>query len=218
MPIQHVIFDLDGTLTDSRLGITRCWAHALTALGRVAPPLHELERYIGPPTREVAAELFATGDAELIERAVASYRERFATVGLLENKVYPGVDALLTELAARGLEQWICTSKPRVYAERIAEHFGFTRAVRGVYGPELDGTPGGKDQLLALLLQRERIVPSSAVMIGDRRHDAEAAHGNGTRCIGVLYGYGSRAELQAAGAEQLCVSVTELSAAVVALA
>jgi phosphoglycolate phosphatase len=148
---------------------------------------------------------------------VATYRERFATVGLFENELYPGIDALLPELAKRGYTQWICTSKPRVYAEKIAEHFGFTRYVRGVYGPEFDGTPGGKDQLLALLLEREQIAPASAVMIGDRRHDAEAAHHVGAHCIGVLYGYGSQPELEAASVEQLCVSVAELSAAIAAL-
>jgi phosphoglycolate phosphatase len=208
--LRYVLFDLDGTLTDSRSGITRSWAHALTSLGREAPALAALEQYIGPPTREVARQLLGSDDPVLVERCVASYRERYATVGLFENAVYPGIDALLPALAADGYTLLICTSKPTVYARRIAEHYGFVRWLRAVYGCELDGTRGDKTELLAYLLEQERIAPETAVMIGDRMHDMHAAQHVGVHAIGVLYGFGSREELIGAGAGMLCESASEI--------
>jgi len=210
--IEHVIFDLDGTLTDPRLGITRCWAHALTELGYQTPPLSELERFIGPPIRKVAAELFATQDDGLIEQAIRVYRERFATVGLFENEVYAGIDALLPELSERGCTLWVCTAKPWVFAEQIVQHFGFSRWLRRVYGPELDGTREDKSELLRYLIERESLPPSAAVMIGDRKHDALAANTNGVAAVGVLYGFGDVEELTSAGVQRLCTTVEDLRA------
>jgi phosphoglycolate phosphatase len=215
--ITNIVFDLDGTLTDSRLGITRSWAHALEKLGYEPPSLQALEQCIGPPTREVARQLLGTQDAALVERAVACYRERFATIGLFENEVYLGIPELLVQLTAAGCALYVCTSKPHVYATQIAYHFGFSASLRAVYGPELDGTRGEKTELLSHLLARERFMAESAVMVGDRRHDVEAARHVGMRNIGVLYGFGSRQELATAGAEQLCASVGDLAAALHAL-
>jgi len=210
--IEHVIFDLDGTLTDPSLGITRCWAHALTQLGYPSPPLPELERFIGPSIRQVAAELFATQDDALIERAISVYRERFSTVGLFENEVYAGIDALLPELSERGCTLWLCTAKPWVFAEQIVRHFGFSSWLRRVYGPELDGTREDKSELLRYLIARESLPASASVMIGDRKHDALAANANGLASVGVLYGFGDEAELKAAGAQRLCATVEALRA------
>ena len=217
MQTEHVIFDLDGTLTDPREGITRSYAHALSVLGLPVPQLSELTRFIGPPTREVVSELLSTRDPARIERAVEIYRERFARVGLFENEVFPGMNSVLEQLSARGHSLWICTSKPGVYAQRIAEHFGFTRSVRAVYGCELDGTRADKAELLAYLLQREAIAAPSAVMVGDRMHDVRAARLCGVRSIGVLYGFGSEQELRDAGADRLCATVAELSAVIAQL-
>jgi phosphoglycolate phosphatase len=215
--LEHVIFDLDGTLTDPREGITRSYAHALTVLGRPVPPLAEFERFIGPPTREVLSDLLETQDRELIERAVAIYRERFSTVGLFENAAYPGILSLLKELRERGYTSWVCTSKPTVYAEPIAQHFGFTPWLRTVYGCELDGTRADKAELLAYLIEREQIAPTRAVMIGDRKHDLRAAQLCGVHSIGVLYGFGSELELVTAGAQRLCASVSALLPAILSL-
>jgi phosphoglycolate phosphatase len=217
MLTEHVIFDLDGTLTDPREGITRSYAHALEVLGYPVPPLAELTRFIGPPTREVVGELLGTADSELIERAVTIYRERFGRVGLYENEVYAGMNQLLAQLAARGHSLWICTSKPSVYAQPIAQHFGFTRSLRAVYGCELDGTRADKAELLAYLLEHEAIAPERAVMIGDRMHDIRAARVCGIRSIGVLYGFGSRQELSDAGADWLCDAVSDLAALIAQL-
>jgi len=217
MLTRHLIFDLDGTLTDPREGITRSYAHALEVLGYAAPKLSDLTRFIGPPAREVLAELLGTQDSARIEQAMALYRERFGEVGLFENEPYAGMNELLTGLALRGHTLWVCTSKPTVYARRIAEHFGFTRSLRAVYGCELDGTRADKAELLAYLLEREEIPAANAVMIGDRLHDIRAARMCGVRSIGVLYGFGSREELAHAGADQLCATVAELAGVIARL-
>jgi phosphoglycolate phosphatase len=212
--MQHVIFDLDGTLTDPREGITRCWAHAVRELGREPPPLAAMERYIGPPTRDVAGDLLGSDDPGLIERMVTIYRERFAKLGLFENVLFPGIPALLAQLQAEGRSLWVCTSKPEVYALRILEHFELMRFFQHVYGCELDGTRGHKVELLTYLLEREHIRPRSAVMIGDREHDVRAARATDAHSIGVLYGFGSQAELERAGAERICARVEELAATI----
>lgn len=213
----HLIFDLDGTLTDPREGITRCYVHALEQLGLPPPAAHTLERYIGPSIREVLAELLATTDAARIERAVEIYRERFATVGLFENFPYPDVHATLRALTDAGFASWVCTSKPRVYAERILAHFELASHFRGVYGCELDGAFSDKAELLAHLLEREAIAPATAIMVGDRKHDMRAARLNGTHCIGVTYGFGDLVELQAAGALGYCAQFSELPGAIAAI-
>jgi phosphoglycolate phosphatase len=215
--LEHVIFDLDGTLTDPRTGITRSWAYMLERLGRTAPPLDSLERFIGPPTREVASELLGTDDPADLERAVAIYRERFSSLGLYENLVYDGIADALARLSQQGYALWVCTSKPHVYARRILEHFDLLARFRGVYGPELDGTRADKVDLLAYLLPRESIDPARAVMIGDRMHDIRAARQCGLRSLGVTYGFGSIEELTAAGADALCTSVAELPSAIARL-
>jgi phosphoglycolate phosphatase len=217
MLTQDVIFDLDGTLTDPREGITRSYAHTLDLLGYPVPELSSLTRFIGPPTREVLAELLGTQDSARIEQGVAIYRERFGEVGLFENEPYAGMNELLATLAQRGHTLWVCTSKPTVYAQRIAEHFGFMPSLRAVYGCELDGTRADKADLLAYLLERESIPAQHAVMIGDRLHDIRAARACGVRSIGVLYGFGSREELTQAGADHLCATVTELAHAIARL-
>jgi phosphoglycolate phosphatase len=214
---RHLVFDLDGTLTDPREGITRCYVHALEQLGLTAPAAKELEKYIGPSVREVLAELLATTDAARIERAVTLYRERFATVGLFENFPYPEVHATLRALTEAGFVLWVCTSKPSIYAQRILEHFELAQYFRGVYGCELDGALSDKAELLAHLLEREAITPSSAVMIGDRKYDVRAAQLNGTHCIGVLYGFGDSTELREAGAAATCEQFCDLPSVIAAL-
>lgn len=216
--LEHLIFDLDGTLTDPRSGITRSWAYMLERLGRQSPPLQEMERFIGPPTREVASELLGTQDPTQLERAVAIYRERFSSVGLYENLVFPGIADVLAGLHQQGYALWVCTSKPHVYARRILEHFALLAHFRAVYGPELDGTHGDKAELLAHLLLREGIDSAAAVMIGDRMHDIRAARASGVRSLGVTYGFGSLEELTTAGADAICASVAELPGAIARLA
>jgi phosphoglycolate phosphatase len=205
-----VLLDLDGTLTDPRPGIVQCIRYALERLGRPCPADEALVASIGPPLRNAFASLLPSGDRTLIEQAVGLYRERFATVGLYENEVYDGIPAMLDVLGNGGRRLFVATSKPAVFAERIVRHFALDHHFAGVYGPDLDGRLDDKAQLLAHLLETERLAAGAAIMVGDRAADVIAARANGVRVIGALWGYGSREELLDAGASALCLSPGEL--------
>jgi phosphoglycolate phosphatase len=204
-----LLFDLDGTLTDPGPGITRCIQHALARLGRRSPRAAHLTWCIGPPLKESLARLLETSDAALTEDALALYRERYASVGMFENAVYPEVREGLAQLSGAGHRLWVATSKPHVYARRILAHFGLLELFVDVYGSELSGERAEKASLLRHVLAVEAF-ERPPTMVGDRRHDVEGAHANGLRAIGVLWGYGSEAELRAAGADALVASMPEL--------
>ncbi len=215
MPFRNVLFDLDGTLTDPAEGITRCYAHALERLGRTPPARAELLRFIGPPMRENFAATLGD-DREMIERAVVFYRERFATVGLYENAVYPGVREMLSSLRGAGLRLHVATSKMTEYSVRIVEHFGLAEFFVSVHGATPDGGLDDKAELLARLLRVEEIDAAESVMVGDREHDIRAASRNNVASVGVTYGYGSRAELAAAGADFILDTPSEVAALLLA--
>ena len=212
MSLSNILFDLDGTLTEPALGITNCYRFALESLGLPAPAQSELLKFIGPPLRENFAGILGTTDAELIERAVALYRVRFARVGLYENGVYAGVREMLGELRAAGLRLFVATSKLTEYSVRVLEHFGLAHFFVSVHGTARDGSLDDKALLVARLLRDEGLAPSESVMIGDREHDIVAARRNSLRAVGVAYGYGSRAELAGAGADFVCDSPAEVAA------
>ncbi len=216
--MKAILFDLDGTLTDPREGITRSLAHAMERMGLAPPPVESLTFAIGPPLRASLAQLLGTEEREAVERALAFYRERFADVGLFENAPYEGIAETLTGLAAGGATLLVATSKPRVYAERILRHFGLEGHFAAVHGCELDGTREDKRDLLAHLLPHHGIAPEGCAMVGDRGADMRAALHHGAAALGVLWGYGSRAELEAAGAHALCATPLELPAALARLA
>lgn len=205
-----LFFDLDGTLTDSRPGILTSMRLALTAMGLTAPPDETLVRFIGPPTQDAFRELLGSSDPDLNARAIAQYRERFSRVGIFENSVYPGVLLGLQRLRERGLPLYVVTSKPEVYANRIIDHFELRSYFQRVYGSELSGERSQKGELIKHVLERERLPNSEVCMIGDRLHDIRGAKQNGVRSAGVLWGYGSRSELEEAGADQLFESMSEL--------
>ncbi len=208
--LPAVLFDLDGTLTDPAIGITRCLTFALGSLGKPVPPETELRACIGPPLQKTLPLLLQSDDPSLAQKALYLYRERFATVGKYENFIYPGIPEVLETLRAEGHPLFVATSKPAIYARDILAHFGLDSFFAGVYGSELTGERSDKTDLLAYPLAQEKRNPADCVMIGDRRHDVEGAHSNGMRCIGVTWGYGYRQELLAAGADSLCDTVAEL--------
>lgn len=213
--MRYLFFDLDGTLTNPAAGVIASMQHALRAMSR--PPLadEELRRLIGPPLREGFRRILATDDAELIETAVGHFRERFAPIGIFENELYRGIPEALGELQADGYRMCIVTSKAAVYAERIVDHFGLRGFFTAVYGAELSGERSVKAELIAHALERERVAASQACMIGDREHDitGAAAHA-GMVGLGVLWGYGTRDELEQAGASAIVERVEALRAAV----
>jgi phosphoglycolate phosphatase len=194
MHYQTILFDLDGTLTDPREGITRSVQYALAKLGIDEPDLAALEHFIGPPLLQCFMASYALDEATAWQ-AVNHYRERFKVTGLYENRLFDGVPALLGELAGQGRTLYIATSKPSVFAEEIARHFGFAGHFKRIYGSELDGTRTDKVALLAHLLECEELAPQTTLMIGDRKHDLIGARRNGLDAAAVGYGFGSYAEL-----------------------
>jgi phosphoglycolate phosphatase len=211
--MKAILFDLDGTLTDPREGITRSIAYALERMGLMPPPLDELTFAIGPPLRRSLAILLRDETPAAVERALALYRERFADVGLFENAVYDGIAETLAALGQSGATLFVATSKPRVYAERIVRHFALDGHFAAIHGCELDGTREDKRDLLAHLLPHHGVMPGDAAMIGDRGADMVAARHHGVRAVGVLWGYGTRDELEGAGAQVLCQRPGELATA-----
>ena len=207
-----LLFDLDGTLTDPRPGIVRCMKHALDTLRAPCPSDDVLASFIGPPLRETFATLLETSNRSLVERALALYREEYADTGLFENRIYAGVGQMLDEARGAASAAFVATLKPKLYADRIVRRLGLEPYFAGVYGPELEGRFDDKVDLLAHLLETEKVSPERAVMIGDRAGDIVAARANRVRSIGVLWGYGSQAELTDAGADGLCGSPAELAA------
>jgi phosphoglycolate phosphatase len=201
-----VLFDLDGTLTDSRSGITACIRHALDRLGRACPDDEALAVYIGPPLRGTLSTLLGTTDPALIETAVGHYRRRYDTIGLFENRVYDDVPAMLEALARRGHAMAVATAKMRHAATRIVEHFGLAAHFTAVYGAEPGGRFDAKADLLAHLIETGVVRAERTVMVGDRASDIAAAKSNRIRSIGALWGYGEPGELVAAGADVLCES------------
>lgn len=193
---RTVLFDLDGTLTDPKLGITRCIQYALSELGYKPPDANELHWCIGPPLKSSFSQLLQTSDDTLIQEAISLYRSRFSTIGLFENSLYPQIPETLKIIRAAGYQTFVATSKPQIYATRIIEYFDLAPLFDGVYGSELDGNRSVKGDLISYILEQESLLPSTVVMVGDRSHDIIGAKKNNIASIGVTYGYGSREELE----------------------
>ena len=207
--MDAIFFDLDGTLTDPKPGITGSIQYALQKLDHpIIPTEDELTWCIGPPLRASFARIL--GGEDQADRAVALYRERFSDIGLYENGVYDGIGEVLTTLSQSGRRLFVATSKPHVFATRIVEHFGLRHHFEHVFGSELDGTRVDKSDLLQYALEIAAVDPSKTLMIGDRSHDMVGAGNNGMKGIGVLYGYGSKDELIGAGALRVCASPQEI--------
>ncbi|MCL2373529.1 MAG: HAD family hydrolase [Defluviitaleaceae bacterium] len=205
------LFDLDGTLTDPKVGITKSVKHALAHFGIEVPSLDALEKFIGPPLRDSFREFYGFTPEEA-ELAVAKYREYFPTKGIFENELYPGIMETLAKLQAHNITMAMATSKPTIYAEIIAEHFGFKRYFTAIIGSELDGRRGKKSEVIEYVLEtldpKRQMKP---IMIGDRNYDIIGANETAISSIGVTWGYGSQAELAAAGATFIAGSPGELS-------
>lgn len=212
-----VLFDLDGTLTDPKVGIVRSILYALDRLDAAAPGEDTLDWCIGPPLAGSFVELLGTKDPARVAEAVRLYRERFSRIGIYENRVYPGIADALARLRSLDIPLFVATSKPRVFARRVVQHFEIAFLFDGVYGSELDGHLSAKGELIAHVLQAESLSPGSTIMVGDREHDVIGARENGVPCLGVTYGYGSAEELDEAGAAALCDRPTGIAEAVLSL-
>ena len=206
---QNILFDLDGTLTDPREGITRSVQHALAQLGIDEPDLQALEHFIGPPLLQCFMQTYGF-DEGTAWQAVGHYRERFREVGLYENRLFDGVGELLELLLMQNRTLYIATSKPTVFASEIARHFDFARHFKLIYGSELDGTRTDKVELIAHLLSEQALPLETTLMIGDRKHDLIGARRNGLDAAAVGYGFGSVEELQAEGPRYHFATLAEL--------
>jgi phosphoglycolate phosphatase len=207
-----ILFDLDGTLTDPRVAITTSITHALRELGAEPPPIDELLWCIGPPIRESVGKLLGADRAHLVERAVEIYRARYMIEGVRETFVYPAVEAILRRLSRSGSKLYLATSKYVVFAEEVLTAFSLRDYFTAVFGSERDGTLAGKTELIRFVLENIETPADRTVMIGDREHDIVGARSNGVFSIGVTYGYGSREELERAGADAVCDTPEEILA------
>lgn len=210
MSTYAILFDLDGTLTDPKLGITRCIQFALSELGYRPPDADELHWCIGPPIKDSFSLLLKTLDDTVLEQAISLYRSRFATIGLFENSLYPQILKILDAIRFAGYKTFVATSKPHIYAKQIIDHFGLSLLFNGVYGSELDGTRSVKGDLIYHILVTEQLLPSHVVMVGDRSHDMIGAKHNHLTAIGVTYGYGTEEELKTHGADLIAYSPDDI--------
>lgn len=208
MKYRHLFFDLDGTLTDPGLGITNSVMHALRRLGIEETDRTKLYSFIGPPLRESFAKYYGIQDWQ---QAIAYYREYFAETGIFENEVYPGIEEFLAAAKKAGYVLCVSSSKPEPFVERILEHFRLRKYFSVVAGATMDEKIDSKEAVLAMAIERAGADKASSVIIGDRRNDIEGGHFCGIDAIGVLWGYGSREELETAGADRLVATIGELS-------
>ena len=204
---RTILFDLDGTLTDSAEGVINSAQYALAQLGLPVPDRKDMDFIVGPPLRDSFLRL---GVAEAdVEKAVELYRVRYVPAGMFENTPYPGIPAMLAALKDAGHELYVATSKPGGMATEILQKFNLAGYFDKIYGASLDGTRDTKDSVIAYLLEemgsREHII-----MVGDTHYDVLGAAAHGIQTIGVAWGYGKVEDIKAAGAKCIVRSPSEL--------
>ena len=208
--MKYILIDLDGTITDPKIGITKSVQYALKSFGIQVEDLDTLCRHIGPPLRSSFMEFYGF-DEEQAEEAIVKYREYYTVTGIYENEVYQGMENFLARLKAAGRTLIVATSKPEVFAKIILEHFELSRYFDDICGATLDYSRSTKEQVIRYALDKNQITDySQVVMVGDRLHDIEGAKAVGLASVGVLYGYGSREELEESGADQISETVEDL--------
>ena len=210
MNYKTAIFDLDGTITDSGPGIMNAIRYAVKKRGLPDVPEEVLRSFIGPPLKEQFRSVFGLSDDEGTIM-VATYREYYGEKGIFENRVYDGVPEVFQKLQEAGVRILMATSKPEKYAKQIAEHFGFDKYFYFIGGACMDRRRTDKHDVIEYVIDSCKVCRENTVMIGDRRHDMIGASKAGIRSIGVLYGYGSREELERAGADMIAVTPDDIS-------
>lgn len=214
-PVRSVLLDLDGTLIDSQPGIVASCVAALRALGH--HPSEALDIAIGPPLEDVLRALLQSYGDDRIDEAVVAYRQHYGESGLLGSEPYPGIRGALEDMRQTGLRIYLATSKREVFARRILENLNLAAYFDGIYGSVPGGKLDHKPELLAHILSEQDIRASHSLMVGDRRHDIIGARAVNMRGLGVLWGYGSRDELEAAGADRLVERTADLARMVLSM-
>jgi phosphoglycolate phosphatase len=216
-PACSVLLDLDGTLVDSQPGILASCMAALRALGHEPAEILDIKRVIGPPLEDVLQFLLQPYGDDRIGEAVLAYRQHYGEIGLFGSELYPGIGASLEAMQQAGLRIYLATSKRETFARCILEHLGLAPYFEGIHGSVPGGELDHKPELLAHILSEHGISPAHSLMVGDRRHDISGAHAVGMRGLGVLWGYGTRDELETAGADRLVESTDDLARAVLSM-
>ena len=215
--VDIIFFDLDGTLTDPKEGITNCVRYALRSVGIDETNMNRLMRFIGPPLKDSFMEFYGFCEEDA-KKLTEKYRERFSTVGLYENSLYDGVSIMLKTLKDAGKTIVLATAKPIVFAKRILEHFDIAKYFDLMCGAELDGSVNHKHEVISLAIvklntpDRTRII-----MVGDRKQDIEGAKMNKIKSVGVSFGYAEDGELETAGADYISDSMNELTTLLLSL-
>ena len=209
--IRNILIDLDGTLTDPKVGITTSARYGLNKIGHPIADDVNIDWIIGPPLQASLAKILNVAvDDVLAEQALMGYRKRFAVTGLYENHVFDDVAETLKTLQQQGYRLFLATAKPEVYARQILEHFELLQYFVHPYGSELNGERTNKAELIAYIIEKEQLKPEECLMVGDREHDIFGARHNGIETIAVEYGYGTDEELTAAQPKARIESFAEL--------
>ena len=208
--MEYILMDLDGTLTNSKEGITKCLQYALEYFGVQIDNLNSLEKYIGPPLEQTFREGFGFGK-EQAEVAIDKYRERYVPKGMYENRLYAGMEDALQRLKESGKVLIVATSKPEKFAITILKHFGIDGYFDDICGADPSVNRNEKEEVIRYALEKHELTDlSDVLMVGDRKYDVEGARECGLSCMGVLYGFGSREELEEAGAEYIAETVEDM--------
>ena len=216
-PTCSVLLDLDGTLIDSQPGILASCLAALRALGHEPDETLDIRRTIGPPIEDIMRVLLQPYGDDRVGAAVLAYRQHYGESGFRGSEPYPGIGSSLKEMQQAGLRIYLATSKRETFARRILDHLEFATYFDGIHGSVPGGALDHKPELLAHILSEHKISPSHGLMVGDRRYDISGAHAVGMRGLGVLWGYGTRDELETAGADQLVESTADLARTVLSM-
>lgn len=206
---KYLLFDLDGTLTDSQEGLFKSFQHALLHFGIDEQNPENLKRFIGPPAHYAFCEFYGFSESDAI-KAIEVFRERFSVKGIYENKLYPGIFDMLKSLKESGKVIALATAKPEKFAKTVIEYFDIAQFFDCVVGTSMDNTDHSKTSILNKVLKEINADKASSVMIGDRKFDIEAAKECGILSIGADYGYAPEGELKACGADFVVDSVDEL--------
>ncbi len=214
LKFENLLFDLDGKLTNPKLGLFLSIQAAIREMGRPVPSFEDLDWIVGPPIQHSIQELLQSNNEDDCRECLRLFRKRYSEVGLFENEVYAGIPGCLEGLTLAGYRLFVATGKPQSFAERIVARFQLDHFFVGVFGSRMDGSRIEKSDIIEDALLAHNLDPKTTVMIGDRKHDVEGARKHGIPCIGVLYGFGTRGELENAGAATMCVEPSDIPASI----
>ncbi len=215
--IRNVLFDLDGTISNSSEGVIGCFQHTLKELTGYYSDESSLITLIGTPIRAIFSELLQTDNEQLITRAISIYRDKYAEIGVTGNTIYPGIADLLSTLKEKSYSVFIVTMKNFQDSEKVIRYLGLTHLIRKIYGPNLEGYPDNKSELIRSTLEENNLSQNETVMIGDRKEDIRAGKANGIKTIGVTWGFGSPVEISESLPDHMCHLPKDIIQAIEAL-